>query len=165
MFRSLLMASLILLGFSLTVIADSEADRKAIDATLDGVHRHASTGDWNEYFDLYTKDAVFMGTDITERWDMPTFMAYAKERPSGWHYWAIERHVDFTPDGNSAWFDEILDNEKYGKSRGTGVLVRTQNGWKVAQYHLTFPIPNDIFVEVIKDIRAFEAKVKTEHKD
>lgn len=160
MFRTLLMAILILTGLSISTLADTAADKKAINATLDGIHEHAGTGNWGAYFDLYTDDAIFLGTDITERWDMAAFKAYADAHPSGWKYWMVERHIDFTPDGNSAWFDEILDTKKYGKSRGTGILVRTPKGWKVAQYHLTFPIPNDIFVDVVKDIRAFEARNK-----
>ena len=57
-----------------------------------------------------------------------------------------------------AWFDEVLDSQSYGTSRGTGVLIRGAKGWRVAQYHLTFPIPNDLAGEMTGRIKAHEAE-------
>jgi hypothetical protein len=37
------------------------------------------------------------------------------------------------------------------------VLLRTPEGWRVAQYALTFPIPNDISKDLTARIRAHEA--------
>jgi ketosteroid isomerase-like protein len=156
MFRSILMTALILTVVSISVFAD---DKREINTTLDSLHRHASTADWNEYFELYTKDAVFIGTDVTERWDIPTFKGYAAGAKNGWTYTPRERHIDLTPDGNSAWFDEILDSENYGTSRGTGILVKTQKGWKIAQYHLTFPIPNALAGNFTAKIKEYEASL------
>ena len=59
-----------------------------------------------------------------------------------------------------AWFDELLDSQSYGTSRGTGTLVLTPDGWKVSQYALTFPIPNDLAKDMTSTIKAFEAKAK-----
>lgn len=67
------------------------------------------------------------------------------------------REIDFSPDGNTAWFDELLNNEAYGTSRGTGVLIRTGEGWKIVQYHLTFPIPNDLAGDFTAQIKKYEA--------
>jgi hypothetical protein len=40
---------------------------------------------------------------------------------------------------------------------GTGVLVRDEDGeWKIAQYALTFPMPNDLAEELTARIREFE---------
>ena len=50
----------------------------------------------------------------------------------------------------------MLWNEKYGTCRGTGVLVLTEKGWRIAQYHLSFPIPNDLSAEVTSRIKEFE---------
>ena len=49
--------------------------------------------------------------------------------------------MSFTPDGRTAYFDELLDNEDLGEMRGSGVLVREDGAWKVAQYNLSIPIP------------------------
>lgn len=35
-------------------------------------------------------------------------------------------------------------NEKYGECRGSGVLLREGGEWRIAQYNLTVPIPNDL---------------------
>ena len=131
-------------------------DITEIGRVLDGYHAAAAAGDWDTYFDLMSDDAVFIGTDASERWVKQDFRAYALNR-SGWAYDSVARHVNLTPDGMSAWFDEILDSLTYGTSRGTGVLIRTNEGWKVSQYHLTFPIPNELAAQVTDEIKAFEA--------
>ena len=35
-------------------------------------------------------------------------------------------------------------------------MVLTANGWRIAQYHLTFPIPNDLSSEFTARIKEFE---------
>ena len=55
-----------------------------------------------------------------------------------------ERHVAFDRDGSTAWFDEVLENEKYGLCRGSGVLVLRDDAWRIAQYNLTFLVPNEL---------------------
>ena len=140
-----------------------EDETSAVSKTLDQYHAAAASADWDTYFDLLTEDAIFLGTDAGERWDKPTFKSYA-EPTDGWTYTLRERHINFTPDGNSAWFDELLDNEKYGTSRGTGILIRTNAGWKISQYHLTFPIPNDLAAGITQQIQVFEQQQKLGQK-
>ncbi len=80
----------------------------------------------------------------------------------GWTYVprAGTRHITLAqiPCGCVAWFDELLDNAGYGTSRGTGVVALTPNGWKIEQYALTFPIPNDLAEDVTGKIKAFEKR-------
>jgi hypothetical protein len=140
--------------------AASSDDKADINAVLDALHEHASTASWDKYFALYAHGAVFIGTDVSERWDIETFKGYAAGAENGWTYTPRERHVDIVSDGNTAFFDEVLDSQNYGTSRGTGVLVKTTRGWLIAQYHLTFPIPNDLAREMTAKIKAFEAKQK-----
>ena len=102
-------------------------------------------------------DGVFLGTDAGERWTKQEFQAYADGR-RGWVYRSMERHINLTPDGNTAWFDEILDSASYGTARGTGVVIRTGSGWKISQYHLTFPIPNELVDDLIETIKSFDAR-------
>jgi ketosteroid isomerase-like protein len=118
--------------------------KEQVARTLDLLHRCASNADGAQYFDLFTKDAVFLGTDRAERWDMDEFRAYAQKRfdaGNGWDYRALKRHVSVSPDGKTAWFDELLEHAE-GVARGCGVLLIEDGSWKVAQYHLCFPIPN-----------------------
>lgn len=141
----------------LPVTAAAQNAIVAIGAVLDEFHAAAAAGDWPRYFDLMHADGIFLGTDASERWTRTEFEAYAAGR-SGWTYTPRSRNVALTPDGNSAWFDELLDSSSYGTSRGTGVLVRTVDGWKIAQYHLTFPVPNPLARQVTDAIKAFEAQ-------
>jgi len=134
-------------------------DKQDVSTVLNSYHSAAAEADWNTYFSLTSDDFVFLGTDVNERWDKPSFKGFASQT-KGWIYHLRDRNINFTPDGNSAWFDEVLDSLNYGTSRGTGVLIRTNNGWKISQYHLTFPIPNDLAAEFTQQIQTFEAKQK-----
>lgn len=135
----------------------------AIVAVLTDFHDAASKADGPRYFNHMTADAVFIGTDATERWTKPEFQAYAKpyfDKGKGWTYTAVpgRRYVTIAPDGNTAWFDEALMNEKYGECRGSGVLLRDASEWKIAQYNLSVPIPNDLMEDVARQIKAMPKK-------
>ncbi|WP_419861346.1 nuclear transport factor 2 family protein [Candidatus Palauibacter sp.] len=132
---------------------DAGAD---VSATLDALHEAASEADFDRYFSLYADEAVFLGTDATERWTREEFMDYTKARfdtGTGWTYHMLERHIAITPGGRTAWFDERLENANLGETRGSGVLVMEGGGWKIAQYNLTIPIPNEMAREVAERIR------------
>jgi hypothetical protein len=117
----------------------------ALDTLIDGLHKDAHEGNFDTYFARYTSDAVFMGTDKTERWTIDEFKTYAApafEDGHGWTYKVIERNWEGESD--TRWFDEILFNEKLGHCRGTGVVESVDGNWKIAHYSLTLLIPNDI---------------------
>ena len=121
----------------------------AIDALLDGLHQDAHEGNFQTYFTRYSSNAVFLGTDKTERWTIEEFKAYA--RPAfadahGWTYSVVERNWEGV--GNTRWFDEILFNEKLGHCRGTGVVQLINGEWKIAHYALTMLVPNAIAADV-----------------
>ena len=141
---------------SISVVVAQSNDESAVNDVLDSYHKAAATADWDVYFDLMSEDGVFLGTDAGERWPKEVFREYAGNR-SGWLYTPRQRNINFTPDGNTAWFDEILESASYGTSRGTGVLIRTSGGWKISQYHLTFPIPNGLARDITDQIKEFEA--------
>jgi len=129
---------------------------RAVGAVLDDFHRTAANGDFDGYFSHFAAGAVFLGTDASERWTVEEFKAYARQYfgpGGGWTYRPRGRSVSFTPDGGSAFFDELLDNEGLGEARGTGVLVRENGAWKVAQYNLSIPIPNALADDVVRLIR------------
>jgi ketosteroid isomerase-like protein len=139
----------------------ADVHEEAVTSVLNQFHKAASEHDFQKYFGLMTADAVFIGTDATERWDVKAFKAYVKphfEKGRGWTYKPRTRHISFTPDRNVAWFDEILDNAKYGTCRGTGVLVKDGKDWKISQYHLTIPVPNELAEAVVKLIQAPKPK-------
>ncbi len=144
---------------------DRQAQIDGVDQVLNSLHANAAAAKGDAYFALFAPDAVYMGTDVSERWSIDEFKGYALpyfNQGKGWVYTKRNRHISVSPTGNTAWFDEVLDSQNYGTSRGTGVLVRGKDGWKISQYHLTFPIPNDLADEFTTRIKAFEKVEKTE---
>ena len=138
-------------------LAGQDDARGEVSAVLDALHAAASEADFDRYFSLYAGEAVFLGTDATERWTREEFMDYTRARfdtGTGWTYHMLERHVAIAPGGRTAWFDERLENANLGETRGSGVLVMEDGGWKIAQYNLTIPIPNEMAREVAQRIRA-----------
>jgi hypothetical protein len=133
----------------------ASADRAV--AVLDALHAAAAAADGERYFALFEPQAVFLGTDATERWSLAQFRAYATPffaRGQGWTYVPTERHVFLSAAGDVAWFDERLHNDKYGEVRGSGVLLAGPAGWRIAQYNLALPIPNELAAEFVAAIRA-----------
>ena len=130
----------------------AQPEEDAVAAVLDDFHDAASKADAERYFNHFTADAIFLGTDITERWTVDEFKAYALpafNQGKGWTYVAQSRYIYLSPDHTTAWFDEILLNDKFGETRGTGVFVNEGGQWKLAQYHLTLPVPNALIYKLV----------------
>lgn len=131
-------------------VAATSLDQQAAARVLDALNQYSSSADWDKYFALYHRDGIFIGTDASERWGMVEFEGYA--RPTkGWRYDLIERHL--IQHGNIILFDELLNSPAYGISRGTGTLIKADGVWKIAQYHLSFPIPNALAKQITTDIK------------
>ena len=159
--------SFTLVGFFLltgSVSAQSVIEQRVIKV-LDGFHQAAASADGDKYFSLLSDDAVFLGTDATERWSKVEFYDYAKpyfSKGKGWTYDPRDRHVVFSPAGQVAWFDELLDNENYGECRGSGVLQLIDGEWLISQYHLTIPVPNALAAEIAERVSKLNNKHKTD---
>jgi len=133
---------------------DAAAEEAAIRAVLDDWHAAAAAADGARYFGHMSSDSVFLGTDASERWPLADFRAFCEPyfaRGVGWLYEPRERHV--AVQGELAWFDERLWNDKYGLCRGTGVLRREGAAWRIAHYSLTLLVPNELAPDVVKLIR------------
>ncbi|MEM6928706.1 MAG: nuclear transport factor 2 family protein, partial [Myxococcota bacterium] len=61
-------------------LAHAASPEPAIEEVLDGLHRAASEADADAYFGRFTPDAVFIGTDPTERWTLDAFRTWAEPR-------------------------------------------------------------------------------------
>ena len=141
--------------------APLETPEEEAAAVIDALHAAASSADGAAYFALFAPDARFIGTDATERWTLAEFRAYAEPyfaRGQGWTYTPVERTVTVAPIQCMciAWFDEALDSQSYGVTRGSGVLRKTRAGWKIEQYVLSFAVPNDRARAVVEAIQAPE---------
>ena len=151
------MKKLLLINFIFIFSINANTQHNSIDALLDGLHRDAHEGDFQSYFARYSPDAIFLGTDKTERWTIEDFKAYAKpafEDGHGWTYKVIERNLE--GEGDTRWFDEILFNEKLGHCRGTGVVQLINNEWKISHYALTMLVPNSVAADVGLKTKAAE---------
>jgi|SRR6478672_12994582 len=119
---------------------------------LDNWHRAAAKANFNEYFNAMADDAVFIGTDATENWNKKAFQDYAKpyfDKGKAWSFTPLERHIYFSKDGKTAWFDELLDTQMK-ICRGSGVVEKIKGEWKIKHYVLSMTIPNDTSDAVIK---------------
>ena len=135
--------------------------QKEVRSMLDSFNTAASNADYNTYFNFYTDYAIFTGTDATERWNKKEFMNYAKpffDKGKAWNFTSLERHIYIDPQGTYAWFDELL-NTQMKICRGSGVLVKEGNGWKVIQYILSATIPNEVMDSVVKIKTPIEDKL------
>ena len=136
-------------------------EQKEVISMLDSFNVAAANADYNTYFNFFTDYAVFTGTDATERWNKKEFMVWAKpffDKKTTWHFTALERHIYFNKTGTLAWFDELL-NTQMKICRGSGVLVKEDNGWKIMQYILSTTIPNEVMDSVVKIKAPIEDKL------
>lgn len=137
---------------------DDDQGKSKINATLDAWHKAAAEANFNNYFNAMTDDAIFIGTDPTENWNKTAFIAFAKpyfDKGKAWNFKAVERHIYFSKDKKTAWFDELLDTQMK-ICRGSGVLELQNGKWKIAHYVLSIAIPNDNTNEVTKLKTAFD---------
>lgn len=134
--------------------------REEVEALLTRMHEATSLADHEAYFAMFTEDAVFFGTDIWERWELPEFEGLYRpymQGGRGWTFHVRDRRVVVQPGGEVALFDETLYSQAYGQCRGTGAARLDGGEWKIASYHLDITIPNRVSTEVVEMIRAHEA--------
>lgn len=137
------------------------ARERDVAAVVDDWHAAAAAADESRYFGHFAPDGVFLGTDGGERWPVAEFRRFAHPyfaKGKAWSFRAHSRHVAFSPDGSVAWFDEALTTPNLGPARGSGVLVRSGGVWKIAQYNLSIPIPNDLTSDFKARIEEFSRK-------
>jgi hypothetical protein len=151
------MKKLLLLLIILTNFASAQ-NKEIINATLDNWHKAAAKADFKSYFDVLTDDAIYIGTDATENWNKKQFEAFAKpyfDKGRAWNFTALERNIYFSSDKKMVWFDELL-NTQMKICRGSGVMVKEKNIWKIKHYVLSMTVPNENSDEVVKIKSALE---------
>ncbi|MBI6116332.1 nuclear transport factor 2 family protein [Salegentibacter maritimus] len=151
-------AVIIFLFFSITGFAQ---DKSKIDHILTQWHKAAAEANFQDYFDLMTKDGVFIGTDATENWQNKDFREFSKpyfDRGKAWSFKTLERNIYTEENAKTAWFDELLITQM-GICRGSGVLQKTANGWKIAHYVLSITIPNENVAEITQLKKEFDQKL------
>ncbi|GAB5496748.1 MAG: hypothetical protein Phyf2KO_18280 [Phycisphaerales bacterium] len=151
-----------LIALLFTVLASAvhaQPEREVFDL-LSEMHEATKAADHETYFDMFTDDAVFFGTDIWERWTKDEFESLYKpymESGRGWWFQMRDRHVDVQPGGTVAVFDETLYSEAYGQCRGSGACRLVEGEWKIVRYHLDITLPNPVAADLVERIRLHEA--------
>jgi len=123
-----------------------------INLVLDNWHQAAADADFNTYFELMTDDAVFVGTDSSEVWSKNEFMNFSKpyfDKGKAWDFKKINRNVYLSENPRIAWFDETL-NTWMGVCRGSGILEKNDNQWRIKHYVLSLTVPNEQIKKVIE---------------
>ncbi|QBA63146.1 nuclear transport factor 2 family protein [Muriicola soli] len=129
-------------------------DTQKINTILDNWHKAAAEADFDSYFELMSKEAVFIGTDAAEVWNKSEFMSFSKpyfDQGKAWDFSSVNRNIYIGPKGDIAWFDELLDTWMQ-LCRGSGVLKKENGQWKIAHYVLSLTIPNDE-IEAVIDVK------------
>ena len=131
-------------------------ERADIEAVLDEFHAAAAAADEERYFATLSAEAIFLGTAPGERWQGLAFREFVHgyfSRGKGWAYLPSHRSVDVSGDGLTAWFDETVTNDHFGACRGSGVLQRDGERWRIEQYNLTIPVPDERALDLVAQIR------------
>jgi ketosteroid isomerase-like protein len=139
------------LGLLTTVgIAQNTSEKETIDTMLVSWHKAAADADFDAYFGLMTNDAVFIGTDATENWQISEFKSFSKpyfDKGKAWSFTTLERNIYLDTNQDTAWFDEHLKTQM-GICRGSGVVKKEDGVWKVKHYVLSIAIPNENVTKV-----------------
>lgn len=131
-------------------------EEMAIHQFLDAWHHAAAVADEDTFFGGMAPDGIYLGTDATERWLRDDLREWSKkyfERESAWAFTPKNRKVYRSEDGRTAWFEELLDTW-VGVCRGSGVLQKTAEGWKITHYNLAVTVPNEVingFIKLVKE--------------
>ena len=148
----------IILSFSISSFSQDEKRTEIINKFINDWHDAAARADSDAYFGAIDEDGIYIGTDKTERWTKQEFFDWSRkyfDAGKAWSFIGKARHIYFSENGKTAWFDEVVDNGTT-EWRGSGVLVKKNAGWKIMQYVLSVPVPNEVYNKVGKIIKDFE---------
>lgn len=123
----------------------------SVGSFLDQWHLDAANAD-TAFFDKMAPQGAYLGTDPTENWSTAEFKEWARkyfDEGEAWDFKPVSRNIYYSENGDYVWFDELLDTWM-GICRGSGVLSKDGDSWKIEHYHLSMTIPNDLTMKVIE---------------
>lgn len=121
-----------------------------VNKLLNQWHKDVANSDFDAYFNKMSRNSVFIGTDASENWIIQQFKEYAKphfDKKKTWDFKVLERNVYFSE--NISWFDELLETQM-GICRGSGVLSKSKDSWKIEHYVLSIVIPNEDVQKIVE---------------
>ncbi|MBI9035283.1 MAG: nuclear transport factor 2 family protein [Bacteroidales bacterium] len=124
----------------------TEADQtQVLNKQIDNWHLSAAQADFEGYFSQLDESAIYIGTDASELWTKEEFINFSKpffDRGKAWDFKSSHRNIYFTKENSMAWFDELLETWM-GPCRASGVMTKTDFGWKIIHYQLSVTVPNE----------------------
>jgi len=123
-----------------------------LDSLVNQWHKAAGQANFDNYFNFMDSSFVFLGTAPGERWGKQDFATFSKpyfDKGKAWDFTPSNRIWSFSKDSTIAWFDEDLATWMEG-CRGSGILVKSNNEWKIVYYNLTVLIENEKIQEFIE---------------
>ena len=142
---------LFLLVFIFPIVGKAQ-NINELNALVNQWHQAAAKADFKAYFEITGEKFVFLGTDPKERWEKKEFEAFCKpyfEKGKAWDFIPSNRKWVFSNNQNIAWFDEDLATWMKG-CRGSGVVEKINDEWKLVYYNLTVLIENEKINEFIQ---------------
>lgn len=143
-----------------------ETSQKEVQVFLENWHKAASEANFDGYFNALDSTSIYIGTAAEEIWTKQEFASFSKpyfDKGKAWNFKTLQRTIYFSETGNLAWFDELL-NTWMGTCRGSGVLEKTNDTWKIKQYVLSVAIPNNDIQAVIEAKQKNDATFLQEFK-
>ena len=113
-------------------------------------HKNAADANLDAYINTMDTNGIYIGTDASEIWTTSEFKAFCQphfNKGKTWDFKASTRNIYISKDGKTAWFNELLETHM-GICRGSGVLQKSNNIWKLKHYVLSLCIPNEKMKEV-----------------
>lgn len=148
---------IILYTISTFLLFSSCSNNKTVDENqivilIDDWHQAAANAKLDTYFDLMSKDAIYIGTDPGERWTKEEFHQFCKpyfDKGTTWNFKPFDRKIYLSSDKKTIWFDELLDTWM-GVCRGSGVIIIEDEQYKISHYHLSVTIKNESIKEFLQ---------------
>lgn len=135
--------------------ADEADAKEAIVELLNRYRRAAANSDAKEFFGCFDEHSITFWTDEAERFTLPelkTALAPYFEKGVAWKRTVRDRHVYLGPNQQIGWFEEKTEREGV-PMRTTGVVQKTEEGWKIVQSNTAFAIPNGIYPQIVELVR------------
>jgi hypothetical protein len=153
-----LFIAVVLMTSSLSAFSQHED----INTFVNKWHEAAAKANGDAFFGSMAENSIYIGTDETERWTKTEFMKFAKpyfDKGKAWDFKPRDRDIHISKDGKYVWFSELLATWM-GTCRGSGVLHKTNAGWKIEQYHLSVTVPNDAIQDFISLVDNYNKQKK-----
>lgn len=132
--------------------SDASTIKENVHIVLNNWHKAAADTNFNQYFNAMDNPSIFIGTDASENWTKEDFQKFCKpyfDKGKAWNFTPLERNIYTNSREDVAWFDELLDTWM-GTCRGSGVLEKKGDSWKIKHYVLSVAIPNEDIQKVIE---------------